>query len=275
MQTIYIDVLIILNIYVNYFLLRTTAKLTHSRLSGKRCFFVSLYGSIYSLMILIPHINSIINLIIKLLAGISITLLSFGYKNKFRLFINTFCFFMTNFVFAGVIYAVYITLKPSFMHFNNTYFYVDFSLLLLIAITALLYFELCIMRYFTDKYSAVSDSYRIYIKYKGRMTAVNGLADTGNSLVDFFSGKPVIICSKKSLVSIIDEEISDDIGNIPKGFRLIPYSTIGNSGMLAVFSPDEVIIVNEENCMKKSVDVLIGIKSNEECAIFNPQLLKM
>jgi hypothetical protein len=45
--------------------------------------------------------------------------------------------------------------------------------------------------------------------------------------------------------------------------------------MLAVFSPDEVIIVNEENCMKKSVDVLIGIKSNEECAIFNPQLLKM
>lgn len=275
MQTIYVDVLIVLNIYVNYFLLRTTAKLTHCRLSAGRCFIVSLYGSLFSLLILVPHINSILNFIIKLFAGTSIVVMAFGYRNKSRLFMNTLCFFMTNFVFAGVIYAVYISLNPSFIHFNNTYFYIDFSLLLLIIITALLYVILCAARFFMDKFSAVSGSYRIYIKYKGRMTAVNGLADTGNSLVDFFSGKPVIICSMKSIRNIVELDLTENISNLPKGFRVIPYSTIGNTGMLMVFAPDEVIIVNEESRFKKSVDVLIGIKSSEECAIFNPQLLKM
>lgn len=37
METIYIDVLIILNIYVNFFLLRITAGVTHSPLKNSRC----------------------------------------------------------------------------------------------------------------------------------------------------------------------------------------------------------------------------------------------
>ena len=37
MKSIYLDVLIVLNIYVNYFLLRATAKFTHTPLKTIRC----------------------------------------------------------------------------------------------------------------------------------------------------------------------------------------------------------------------------------------------
>lgn len=273
MQTIYVDVLIVLNVYVNCFILLSAAKITHSRLSRVRCFFVSLYGSLYSLLILIPEINGLLNIAVKIFAGVTIVMLAFGIKNRMRFIMNLVVFFAVNFLLAGAVYAVYISLKPSFMAFNNTYFYIDFSLLTLIIVTAVLYAVLCATRYFSDRFSAVSTEYTVYIKYRGRMTAVKGLADTGNSLVDFFSGKPVIICSQRSIAELVTLELSAE--KLPRGFRLIPYSTIGNCGMMIVFSPDEVIIANEDNGFKKSVDVLIGIKSSQEYAIFNPRLLKM
>ena len=60
---------------------------------------------------------------------------------------------------------------------------------------------------------------------------------------------------------------------MPKGFRLIPFSTISESGIIPVFKPDEVII-REENTKKiKKVDALIGVNARETDAIFNPKLL--
>lgn len=273
MQTIYVDVLIVLNVYVNCFILLSAAKITHSRLSRVRCFFVSLYGSFYSLLILIPEINGLLNFAVKIFAGVTIALLAFGIKNKTRFIMNLIAFFAVNFLLAGAVYAVYISLKPSFIEFNNTYFYIDFSLLTLIVVTAGLYALLCISRWLSDRFSAASAEYTVYIKYRGRMTAVKGLADTGNSLVDFFSGKPVVICSQKRLAEIVTLDLKAE--KLPKGFRIIPYSTIGNSGMMTVFSPDEVIISDDEKGLRKSADVLIGIKGSGDCAIFNPELLKM
>ena len=48
MKSIYLDVLIVLNIYVNYFLLRATAKFTHTPLKTIRCIISSVIGSLFS-----------------------------------------------------------------------------------------------------------------------------------------------------------------------------------------------------------------------------------
>lgn len=274
MQTIYIDVLIVLNIYVNFILILATSKITRSKVSNIRGILSASYGSIYSLLILFPKINSLLNICIKIFAVVTIVLIAFGYVNFKRTLINTVCFFTSNFIFGGVIFGIYIWLEPSFIHFNNTYFYIDFSLLLLIFITAFIYMMLSIFQYFSDRFSALSDSYRIIIKYKGKITVLDGIADTGNSLVDFFSGKSVIICDREKLSEIID--LSEDCINL-KGFRLIPYSTIGNAGMITVFSPDEVLIVSDTSKYKKNVNALIGIQpenNSQKSAIFNPCLLK-
>jgi len=272
---IYVDILLILNIYVNIILLKTTGKITHSKLTAGRCIVSSIYGSLYSLLILLPDMNGVLSFMLKIFAAVTIVAFAFGWYNKPRLLINIFCFLLSNVIFGGVIYGVYSWFKPSFMHFNNTYFYVDFSLVILIVVTTVLYAVLSVTRYFLDKYSSETAAYQIYIKYNGKLTALNGLADTGNSLVDFFSGKPVIICSHDSLRTFAT--LGNNLAEtemLPKGFRFIPYSTIGNTGLLPVFCPDEVLIVNQNTKFRKRVDVLIGIQGDEPNAIFNPRLLK-
>ena len=102
--------------------------------------------------------------------------------------------------------------------------------------------------------------------------------DSGNSLVDSFSGKPVIICRRSDLYKIIDFSYDISFENAKEAYeknsvRFIPYSTIGNFGMIPVFTPDEILICDEETGRKRSVDAMVGINEKDVPAIFNPKLL--
>ena len=99
---------------------------------------------------------------------------------------------------------------------------------------------------------------------------LQGLADTGNSLVDFFSGKPVIICDGTKFADIAPSPSAPP----PKGFRLLPCETVSGNGLIPVFQPDEVVIYAERTGRYRKVDALIGIGEREnERAIFNPKIL--
>lgn len=270
METIYLDVLVVLNIYVNFFLIRAAAWFTHSPMKKGRCAAASVYGSLYSLLILAPQLGTLINIIIKLIAALTVVLMAFGYHSIRRFIINSAAFFSANFILAGTVYAVYSWAAPELMHFNNACFYIDFSLLILIATTSAMYFVLWLVRMLADKAPHGSDCYRVIVRYRDKVVAMSGLADTGNALVDFFTGSPVIICSGENFG--IDSAERD---KLPKGFRLVPCSTISSSGLLPVFRPDEVVIVSDSSGEKKPVDAMIGLGKSGGKAIFNPKLLKI
>ncbi|MGN1480963.1 sigma-E processing peptidase SpoIIGA [Porcipelethomonas sp.] len=278
MKSIYLDVLIVLNIYVNFFLLRATARFTHTPLKTSRCVVSAVIGSVFSLTILLPLSNFFAVLAIKLIAAAVIVAAAFGIADKRQTLKLILYFYIVNFVFAGVIMVLYLTFKPSFMAFNNSYFYVDFSLISLVVFTAVGYFAVTAVRYFMDKGCDTSHHFKVIIRYQSDIFSVDALADTGNSLVDSFSGKPVIICpseSFKRFEEVYDEITAENAVNLYEnyGIRLIPYSTIGNSGLIAVFSPDEIIITDEETGKKFKAEALIGINPKDTPAIFNPKIL--
>jgi len=273
MQTIYIDVLIILNIYVNYFLLKISAKITHSPLKPPRCITASVYGSLFSLLILAPEMNVLISCTVKFAVAVSITAVAFGFHGIKRLALNTLAFFTSNLVLAGSIYAVYTWAEPDFVHFGNTYFYIDFSLLILVFSTAGLYFIVCGIRRFTDRTPENTGCYRVIIRYRDKIISAEGLADTGNTLTDFFSGLPVIICGNDAFSEITG--CKPELSDLPKGFRIIPCSTVSDSGLIPVFRPDETVIVNSLTGERKPVEVMAGFGQNTGKAIFNPKLLKL
>ncbi|WP_028517423.1 sigma-E processing peptidase SpoIIGA [Ruminococcus flavefaciens] len=271
MQTIYVDVLIVLNIYVNFFLLRITSGLTHSPLKTGRCIAASLYGSFFSLIILLPELGTAAALLIKTAVAVSIVALAFRIHGRKRLIINTIAFFAANFVLAGTVYGVYSLFKPEFMHFNNACFYIDFSLVLLILTTAVLYGAVRLLRIWLDR--SPDDSYRVFIRSNGKIITVNGLADTGNVLVDYFSGSPVIICAAEYFSELTGCRL--DIENLPRGFRLLPYFAVSGNGLIPVFRPDEIMICSCTSGDRKPVDAVIGFGECGGKAVFNPKLLKM
>ena len=262
MQTVYADVLIILNIYVNFFLLRTTARLTHSPLRTVRCIAASVYGSLFSLTILLPPLGTLLNTAIKSAAAVTVVLAGFGFNGWKRLLADTCAFFGTNFLMAGAVYAVYSWFRPDFIRFNNTYFYIDFSLLILVFTTSAMYLIVCIVRFFADR--SIGGEYRVTVRYGKKTVTMKGLADTGNVLTDCFTGCPVVICDKTKFD-----------GYVPKGLRFIPFSTVSEYGLMAVFRADEVIIENTAAHSRKRADVLIGLGDSRGEAVFNPKLLKI
>ncbi len=280
MTYIYVDVLIILNIYVNYFLIKATSRITHTGLKTIRCVISSVVGSVFSLMILLPEIGLIANFIIKLFAAVLIVAIAFGIKDKRQLLKLILYFYGMNFVFAGIMLAMYMIFKPSFMGYNNSSIYIDFSLLTLVICTIIAYGAICLIRLIMDRSKADGGKYTVIIKLADKVISIDGLMDTGNSLVDSFSGKAVIVCSKSDVCKLFNEDISFNVNNytqisteMPKGFRLIPFSTISESGIIPVFKPDEVIIREENTKKLKRVDALIGVNERETDAIFNPKLL--
>lgn len=270
MQTIYIDVLIILNIYVNYFLLRTAARITHSPLSTLRCIAASAFGSLFSLTILLPPLNGIVSTLLRIFSAAAIMLAAFGWSDIRRLIMNTAAFFIANFLLAGSVYAVSFCFAPEFVHINNGCFYIDFSLLILILTTAAMYAIVWAARVISGRLPAEQGKYRVLVRYRNIVVNMAGLADTGNVLVDMFTGVPVIVCGREQF----SEFIPDKCEKLPRGFRYIPCCTVSESGVMPVFCPDEILILNSADGSRKPVEAMIGLGECPGTAIFNPGLLK-
>ncbi len=278
MNIIYVDVLIILNIYVTYFLIKATARFTHSSLKISRLVISSVVGSLFSLIIFIPDINYILMFLIKSAASFIIVFIGFN-KTSFHNFIKLVVYFyVINFAFAGIIMGMKYLLNTRYICVNNTFMYIDFSTLNLVVFTAVSYFVICGVRFLIDRNTCSDGNYNVIIKNNNKIISLDGLADTGNSLTDVFSGRPVIVCPEKIINELLEpsDNCSDiyqrltDTGSI-KGVRLIPYSTIDGCSTIPAFIPDEIIIKKNKSC--KTVDALIAVKRQEISAIFNPKIL--
>lgn len=255
------------------------SRISHTPLKFSRCIMASLAGGLFSLMILIPDMNYLLNLVSKFTASVVIIVVSFGVKTGFKYVLKlVLWFYAMNFIFAGIMLSLRYAFSLSFMWYSNSYFYMDFSLLSLIIFTIISYGAVCIIRYIIDKSNVSDGVYKVVVKYNGKIVSVEAIADTGNSLIDSFSGKPVIVCGRKYIEKIIKVPQFSYIGsdtdyNELKNFRIIPYSTIGESGIIPVFSPDEIFIKEEKNQKIKAVDALIGISEKNIKAVFNPKIL--
>ncbi len=268
MTTIYVDILLVQSLYVNYFLLRAAARLTHTRLHWLRCFAAALVSSLFSLFILLPPLPFVIQLLTKLAAAAATVTMAFG-VNRNTWFKQFICFFLCNFLLAGLLLAVCSQTQQGFATWGNSYWYLDFSLFHLILFTAMAYSFLHLIQFFCSRHHHTNDSYQVFIRLQGKTAVLDGLADTGNTLTDLFSGSPVIVCAASSLSTILNNTPVESL----KGYRLLPCETITAQGILPLFRPDEICIRNLSSGKSRPVDAMIGIGGTQDSAIFHPKLL--
>ncbi len=276
-MTIYLDSLILTNIYVNFFILKSVCFITHTFLSFKRIIIGSVIGSLFSIIAILDIRNFFVLILIKFLTTFIIALSVF-YKCKLaKLFKYTIMLFFVSFAFFGVASLICKLFKSEIIFINNFTVYFDISGFILMISTVISYILVAYITNILNVKFNKYKSYKINVKIKGREFEFCGICDSANNLFDVFSGKPVIVCNSKDLWGLFfksDENVS--IENIlEKGFRFTPFSTISNNGFLPIFKADEICIFSETN-EEKLVDAYIGISQNqnrEENAIFNPTLL--
>ncbi len=237
---IYADILVVINIIINYLLLRATSALTGCQYKISRFLAASAVGGVFSLIIFVENIPVLMNIIIKTTFLIVLVFIAFGSKSAKAFLKCCGAFFIANFAFAGIMLALNITVMPYAAIYKNGVVYFDVDIFTLTVCAIICYAVLSIISRFTKSKVPQKSIYPIRITYGEKTVEGKALFDSGNSLCDCFSGKPAIIAENDFLKNIYGCKDLTDLNN----FRLIPFSTIKSAGALPAFMADKTEIMS-------------------------------
>lgn len=284
-MVIYLDVLILINLYVTYFQILAVSVFTHRKTVWYRKLSAAGIGAVASLSIFIPQEMVLTLTLLKIFLCALIAFVAFGYTG-FRAYAVSVLFFMlVSFVFSGLMLCVWLFAAPMKMLFINGTVYFGVDTMTIILSTCAAYGVVRIIRYILDKNGKTDGKYTVIIKNNGRECRLSALADSGNGMVDCFSGLPVIVCRRDMCADVSppaiemienNSDISDIGTQMIKGVRIMPFSTVGKGGLICMFKAESVVIDDETNEEKYPVNALIGIViggRQEYEAIFNPKIL--
>lgn len=281
-MVIYLDLLLCLNLFVNFFLLKATAALSKTECGFWRMLLGALLGAATSLTILLPSLPLIIDLWIRVLAAAGMVLIAFSYNSK-RTFIRHFgTLFLCSFGFAGVMFAVWFLFRPNGMQLSGNAVYFDISPLLLIVSTVVAYGILRLISFFSQRRAEVSKIYTISITLNDRTVCTQALCDTGNHLTDLLSGNPVVVVEHDLVKSLLPTgaECFTTVGaqpppQIQSRYRVIPFTAVGGKGFLPAFVPDMMEIARNDKKYKTSkvtVAVSKDLMTDEYRALIGSEL---
>lgn len=269
-MVVYIDVLVVVNFYITYLLLKATARLLHTRLKTSRTIIASIIGGISAVTAIFP-IPNWLGIPVRCLLLVIPVLTAFGFSTIKRLLIRTFTAYAISLLLCGTVTALRELTGNSFFAQIGGFVYLDISVLTLIFSTTAAYLLISVFRRVLDR-TDVQKSYQLTIKKNGKAVQLTAFSDSGNNLRDFFTGLPVIVCRFSSVQNLAPEGIELFQNEPPIGVRLIPYTTIDGTGIISAFRVDEVTVDG------KRVEALIGIgenaiKNEDFEAILNPKIL--
>lgn len=289
-QVIYLDVLLAVNLFVNYFLLLGTSCFFSQKAKRFRMVLSALTGSLFSVLILFDDLHPLLLWGIKLALACLLTLIAFGFGTFILYLKRTLIFFAVNFVFAGAMTALFVFASPKGMVIRNGTVYFNISALALVLGTVAAYGIIKLVTYLFRQRTQRHELYTLLIEQGGKQALVTGLADTGNQLCDSISGTPVIVCDFVSIKELIPLPLhsgiqSGDCGEVAAHasgrqefkLRAIPYHAVGHQGMLICFEPEHLYLL-KENSERCEIRALIGISSTplsqgEYHAVINTKLL--
>lgn len=274
----YVEYYAIENLLINYIIISCTSILTKNYNSNKKKWTGAIVGMIYAIAYLLPNLDSIFTLPIKILLILTVTKISFEYKdlkNYIRILI---VFYFVNIFIAGSsFFIIYFT---GISHMN-------ISLIILIS-----YISGIILKYIYKDIKELKylNSMKKDIKVCIDKTELElkALIDTGNLLKDPITKDEVVIISANKLYEILPKELQKiDLKNISINtvntiideidedlyyrIRIIPVRQINDENLVIGIKSDYIEVDG-----KKIPNVILGLSNFKEdgySAILNPQLL--
>ncbi len=264
---IYVDVLFIINFFINYFLLGVCSKFSKINAKTYRLILASLIGGLYSLIILVDNIPAPLIIVSKLLIAVIMLTVAFDFKRLSSFVKTCLVFLFSNLVFLGTIIGVCVLFKPRAVAVKNSIVYFDVSAKLLIGCALVAYLLSCLIIRFYNRKLLKKEIYTITIFADGNKATMYAFLDTGNHLREPFSDSPVIIAKKDKLEGFVND----------KNMRLVPTSTVNSTALLTAFRADKITIKSssQQEEVVNNVYVALSDKINSDSysAILNADIL--
>ncbi|MBR3835814.1 MAG: sigma-E processing peptidase SpoIIGA [Clostridia bacterium] len=277
----YADVLLVINLFVNYALLLCSSMIMKNTASRLRILLGASIGAFYGLVIFLPEIPKTIELALRLAVTGLIVVSTFGFKN-IRYFLRCFfTFFAVSFAFGGIMLVLWVTVAPVGMVYNNGAVYFDIDLAVLAVSTVFSFAAVSLISHFTSRRAPKESLALVEIAYRNKTVKATALIDTGNSLCEAFSGYPVVLGEYGAFQKVLPPPITDFLDGKEiepsADFRVVTHKTVSGTGILPVFRPDYIEVKTASRTVRTDKVYLAITKNNlargEFSVILNPELL--
>ena len=275
-MTIYIDIVIIENLIMNYIILCATGIVSKNKIRYLRLIMASLLGAIYSVVAYMKILEIYSNIVLKILLSVIIVYIAYNPQTVKKLWKTLVMFYLVSFVFGGVAFSLIYIIKPQDIIMKNGLFLGTYPLKTII-LGAIVAFAIIIIavKIIRKKFTTKDMICDIEIMLNNKKINTKALIDTGNMLKEPITNTPVVVvekillyeCIPKEILNNINQIIGGDLEKIPQQIqsqyisklKLIPFSSLGKqNGMLIGIKPEEVTVINDEN-ENKINNVIIGI----------------
>lgn len=295
-MTIYIDIVLIENLIMNYIILFTTAVVLKIKVNHIRLILASLLGAGYSIIAYMGIIKVYSSIILKIILSVLIIYIAFNPQNIKKMCKDLLLFYLVSFVFGGAAFALIYIIKPQNILMKNGLFLGTYPLKT-VMLGAVVAFCIIIGAFaiIKNKISKKDMFCEIEILINQKKIKTKAMLDTGNMLKEPITNVPVIVvehillysCMPKEILNNLKEIMGGDFKNIPcdiqekyiSKLKLIPFSSLGKqNGMLIGIRPEYVKVITDEQ-EKINKNVIIGIyeksltKKGEYQALIGIELL--
>jgi len=305
---VYLDIVFLVNFVMDYVILWTTGRFAQARSVPVRLLAGAAIGAAFSLLIfyllyMIPgYLDTLRLFLLKVLVSVIMVVVVFP-RESFKRFFNIIMhLYLVAFAMGGAmlgsIYlfqnnqAAYSTMNGLIIFLINVR-YTWLVAALAVAVMVGKWGRTFLRRNILRSMLCVP----VVVRFGERRLALNALVDTGNSLRDPLTQKPVMIAEYGALKDLLPENLRpafekdhNNLEEIIKGLekdaswgfrvRLIPFSSLGqNKGMLLGLRPDDVVVVTEDRIIKIK-DVVVAVyhqklsSKGDYRALLHPDLLE-
>ncbi|WP_159462010.1 sigma-E processing peptidase SpoIIGA [Salirhabdus sp. Marseille-P4669] len=282
-MTIYLDAVWLLNFLFDWMILQLVHWLTKSSTKRGMLMFGGFVASLLVPLTLFYPNNIFASFFGKILFSFLIILSAFGFRN-IRQFMKQFLsFYFVSFTLGGGLFGIYYLVGQQIQSENGLFITYNYGYGDMIS---WIFVVICfpIVWFFTrrrlDQVSFDKLRYdemcKVTIELNGYKQDIVGFIDSGNSLVDPFTKKPVVVCDEIALKPCFTSEEWDQMKKCQEDWsfeklpdkwltkmRMIPYQGVGGkSAFLIVIKPDNVLVTYNEQQMSFN-NVLIGVQFGE------------
>lgn len=261
--TVYADVLLAVNFFIDYLLLLFCGRLSGRRLIRRRMLGSALFGALTALVIFLPPLSFWPMTLFKAGTAVLMVRLAFPWLGWKMLARDSFVFFTVSFLLAGICLGLWLGMGTSGLLCYNgvTYFDVNLGTLLLSMTAAYLVLSV----YARFRALPAGEQYTALLTRNGRTVRLAAIRDSGNRLTEPFSGTPAAVAGLTAIQELLSAgEIAMVLNpsqpEPDSGLRLIPCHTACGAGTMAAFRPDRLVLDGTEGRVEVE-DIWIAVSA--------------
>ena len=263
LSVVYVDILIVLNLTIDYLVLFGTARLAGARFERMKGFFAAIIGAVYSLIIF-ADVSRIFFAATKLAVSAVMVLVVFG-KRKAGEFLRLLAvFYICGFLFSGFMMLINSATQTESFFIKGGIVYFDFSATEIV-VSAVLAFIVTEILHRIFRRGEPEGTFFAKVFYEGKSSVLKGFTDTGNNLAEPISGTPAAITSPDSVKGILPKNMLCAMEtkemSTENRFCLIPCKTVSGTVLVPAFRPEKLVLINSEGEFEAE-NVVIALSEN-------------